>query len=281
MENHVLDTTKVERFEQFLKEEEYGTATIEKYLRELKGFREWLGNRVVSKETATEFKLHLQKKGYAPVTVNSKLSALNVFFRFAGWEECRMRFLRIQRQLFRKRSKELTREEYERLLKTAREKGNERLALLMETVCATGIRVSEIPYITVEAVRQGRTEVSLKGKVRVIFLTGKLCQKLLKYVKKQEIASGEIFLTGNRKGLSRRQIWREMKGLCKNAGVEATKVFPHNLRHLFAIAFYKVSKDIVKLADVLGHSSIETTRIYLKTTGEEHTRHLDRMRLVT
>lgn len=281
MEDHVLDTTKVERFEQFLKEEEYGTATIEKYLRELKGFREWLGNRVVSKETATEFKLHLQKEGYAPVTVNSKLSALNVFFRFAGWEECRMRFLRIQRQLFRKRSKELTREEYERLLKAAREKGNERLALLMETVCATGIRVSEIPYITVEAVRQGRTEVSLKGKVRVIFLTGKLCQKLLKYVKKQEIKSGEIFLTGNRKGLSRRQIWREMKGLCKNAGVEATKVFPHNLRHLFAIAFYKVSKDIVKLADVLGHSSIETTRIYLKTTGEEHTRHLDRMRLVT
>lgn len=281
MEDHILDTTKVERFEQFLKEEEYGTATIEKYLRELKGFREWLGNRVVSKETSTEFKLHLQKEGYAPVTVNSKLSALNVFFRFAGWEECRMRFLRIQRQLFRKRSKELTREEYERLLKAAREKGNERLALLMETVCATGIRVSEIPYITVEAVRQGRTEVSLKGKVRVIFLTGKLCQKLLKYVKKQEITSGEIFLTGNRKGLSRRQIWREMKGLCKNAGVEATKVFPHNLRHLFAIAFYKVSKDIVKLADVLGHSSIETTRIYLKTTGEEHTRHLDRMRLVT
>ena len=150
----------------------------------------------------------------------------------------------------------------------------------METVCGTGIRVSEVSYITVEAVKRGRTEVNLKGKVRVIFLSEKLCRKLLKYIKKQEITTGEVFLTGNGKGLSRRQIWREMKGLCESAGVEATKVFPHNLRHLFATAYYKVSRDIVKLADVLGHSSIETTRIYLKTTGEEHTRHLEKMGLV-
>ncbi len=281
MENRVLTDTRIKEFEQYLKEAEYGRATIEKYLRELRDFQRWLGERDVSKEAAAEFKAYLQKEGYAPVTVNAKLSALNVFFRFAGWEECRVRFLRIQRQLFRSQSKELTREEYGRLLRTAREKGKERLALLMETVCGTGIRVSEVAYITVEAAKRGRTEVNLKGKVRVIFLPEKLCKKLLKYAKKQEIASGEIFLTGSGKGLSRRQIWREMKGLCEDAGVEATKVFPHNLRHLFATAFYKVSRDIVKLADVLGHSSIETTRIYLKTTGEEHTRSLDRLGLVT
>lgn len=281
MENRVLTDTRMKEFEQYLKEAEYGRATIEKYLRELREFRRWLGERAVSKEEAAEFKAYLQKEGYAPVTINAKLSALNVFFRFAGWEECRVRFLRIQRQLFRSQSKELTRKEYGRLLRTAREKGKERLALLMETVCGTGIRVSEVTYITVEAAKRGRTEVNLKGKVRVIFLPEKLCKKLLKYAKKQKIASGEIFLTGNGKGLSRRQIWREMKGLCEDAGVEATKVFPHNLRHLFATAFYKVSRDIVKLADVLGHSSIETTRIYLKTTGEEHTRSLDRLGLVT
>ncbi|MCI9335301.1 MAG: tyrosine-type recombinase/integrase [Lachnospiraceae bacterium] len=224
MEDHGLTDEKWEAFGEYLKENEYGAATIEKYLRELRGFKQWLDGRTVSKETAAEYKAHLQKEGYAPVTVNAKLSALNVFFRFAGWEECRVRFLRIQRQLFRNQSKELTREE--------------------------------------------------------IFLSEKLCRKLLKYIKKQEITSGEIFLTGNGKGLSRRQIWREMKGLCESAGVEATKVFPHNLRHLFATVYYKVSRDIVKLADVLGHSSIETTRIYLKTTGKEHTRHLEKMGLV-
>ena len=280
MGDHALTDEKWEAFGKYLRGNEYGTATIEKYLRELRGFKEWLSGRMVSRETASEFKAYLLKEGYAPVTVNAKLSALNVFFRFAGWEECRVRFLRIQRELFRNQSKELTKEEYEKLLRTAREKGKERLALLMETVCGTGIRVSEVAYITVEAVRRGRAEVNLKGKVRVIFLPERLCRKLLKYVKKQEIESGEIFLTCSGKGLSRRQIWREMKGLCESAGVEETKVFPHNLRHLFATVYYKVSRDIVKLSDVLGHSSIETTRIYLKTTGEEHTRHLEKMGLV-
>ena len=281
MEEHILTDEGLEAFKQHLKEEEYGAATIEKYLRELQGFQRWLGERGVSKETAAGFKTYLQGEGLAPVTINSKLSTLNVFFRFAGWEECRVRFLRIQRQLFRNPSKELTREEYERLLKTAREKGKERLALLMETVCGTGIRVSEVAYITMEAARQGRAQVDLKGKIRVIFLPDRLCRKLLKYGKAQGIDSGEIFLTGSGQRLSRRQIWREMKGLCESAKVEADNVFPHNLRHLFATAFYKISRDIVKLADILGHSSIETTRIYLKTAGEEHTRYLDQMKLVT
>lgn len=278
---HILTEEKLAEFEKKLKEEEYGAATIEKYLRELRSFKEWINGKMVDKEMAAEFKAYLQKENYAPATVNSKLSALNAFFHFAGWGECRVKFLRIQRQLFRNQSKELTKEEYGKLLKTAKEKGNERLVLLMETICSTGIRVSEVAYITVEAARRGRTEINLKGKIRVIFLPEKLCRKLLKYAKKQKIEAGEIFLTGKGKGLSRRQIWREMKGLCESAGVEKTKVFPHNLRHLFAVAFYKISGDIVKLADMLGHSSVETTRIYLKTAGEEHMRYLDQLGLVT
>lgn len=277
---HVITNEKIDEFEKHLKKEEYGSATIEKYLREVRSFREWIGSRGVDKEAAAGFKAYLQQANYASVTVNSKLSALNVFFCFAGWEECRVKFLRIQRQLFRNQSKELTREEYGKLLEAARGKGNRRLALLMETICGTGIRVSEVSYVTVEAAKLGRAEVNLKGKIRMIFLPGKLCRKLLKYAKEQEIGSGEIFRTGSGKGLSRRQIWREMKGLCESAGVEKSKVFPHNLRHLFATTFYKISRDIVKLADMLGHSSIETTRIYLKTTGEEHMRYLDKMGLV-
>lgn len=278
---HILTNEKLAEFEKHLKQEEYGDATIEKYLRELRVFQEWMNGRAVDKEIVAGFKAYLQGENYAPCTVNAKLSALNVFFRYAGWDECRVKFLRIQRQLFRNQSKELSREEYEKLLKAAKDKGKEKLALLMEAICGTGIRVSEVPYITVEAAKRGRTEVSLKGKVRIIFFPEKLCRKLLKYAKGQGITAGEIFLTGNGKGISRRQIWREMKNLCRSAGVEESKVFPHNLRHLFATAFYKISGDIVKLADMLGHSSIETTRIYLKTTGEEHVRYLGRMGLVT
>lgn len=278
---HILSDEKLAEFERYLKQEEYGAATIEKYLRELRIFRGWLNGRVVDKEIMAGFKAYLQGENYAPCTVNAKLSALNVFFRFTGWDECRVKFLRIQRQMFRNRSKELSREEYGKLLKAARDKGKEKLALLMETICGTGIRVSEVSYITVEVVKRGRAEVNLKGKVRIIFFPEKLCRKLLKYAKEQEITSGEIFLTGSGKGISRRQIWREMKDLCRSAEVEESKVFPHNLRHLFATVFYRISGDIVKLADMLGHSSIETTRIYLKTTGEEHVQFLGRMGLVT
>ena len=171
--------------------------------------------------------------------------------------------------------------EYDRLLETARERGQERLALLMETICATGIRVSEVRYITMEAAQRGRAEISLKGKIRTILLPGKLCRKLLKYARQHKTVSGEIFLTRNGIPLSRRQIWAELKRLCKYAGVEPSKVFPHNLRHLFATTFYKACKDIARLADVLGHSSIETTRIYLVTSGTEHARQLNRLGLVS
>lgn len=183
--------------------------------------------------------------------------------------------------MFRDSSRDLTRGDYNRLITAAQGRGLDRLALLMETICATGIRVSEVRYITVEAARQGRTEIALKGKIRTILLPNKLCRKLLKFAKKQKTVSGEIFLTKNGKPVSRCQIWAEMKALCKYAGVEPSRVFPHNLRHLFAASFYQAYRDIVKLADVLGHSSIETTRIYLLTSGTEHQRQLDRLGLVS
>ena len=196
------------------------------------------------------------------------------------WRDLRVRPLRLQRKLFRDESRDLSKAEYDRLVSTAERLGRERLALLLETICATGIRVSEVRYVTVEAAERGKAEISLKGKIRTILLPGKLCRKLLKYARKNKTASGEIFLTRNGTGLSRRQIWAEMKALCAEAGVEAGKVFPHNLRHLFARTFYHVCRDVAKLADVLGHSSIEATRIYLISTGAEHARTLERLGLV-
>lgn len=209
------------------------------------------------------------------------LAAVNKLLVCMGREDCKVRYLKLQRQMFRKSERELTRAEYQRLLDAAQARGDIRLLLLLETLCATGIRVSELQYITVEAARNGVAEIALKGKIRTILLPTKLCRKLLKYAKQQKTASGEIFLTRNGTPLSRRQIWAEMKGLCKTAGVAASEVFPHNLRHLFAAAFYRASRDIVKLADVLGHSSLETTRIYLLTSGAEHQRQLDRLGLVS
>ena len=281
MNSRTIQTAQIDAFEQHLQLEERVSGTIEKYLRDIRSFTAWLGGSPLGKETAAGWKAHLRSAGLCPETVNSKLSALNKFLKFLGREECRVKYLRIQRKLFRRTERELSRADYNRLLETANAMGKTRLALLMETICATGIRVSEVKYITAEAVAAGRAEVSLKGKIRTILIPQKLCRKLQKYAKKQKIVSGEIFLTRNGKGLSRRQIWAEMKGICRRAGVAASKVFPHNLRHLFAQTFYRAYRDVVKLADVLGHSSIETTRIYLVSTGEEHARQLDRLGLVT
>ncbi len=281
MEKCQLTVEQIASYGQFLYREERSPGTIEKYLRDINTFVQWLGDRDVTKELTATWKSCLLEQGYAPVTINSMLSALNGLFKFLGWNECRVKLLKIQRRLFRDTNRELTRSEYDRLLATAKELGRDRLALLIETIGATGIRVSEVKYITVEAARKGKAEISLKGKIRVILLSAKLCRKLLKYAKKQKTASGAIFRTKSGKDLSRRQIWAELKGLCERAGVAPTKVFPHNLRHLFATIFYKACKDIVKLADVLGHSSIETTRIYLVTSGTEHQRQLDRLGLVS
>ena len=270
---------RINRFTAQLTAEGRSAGTIEKYQRDVRAFVEWLDD--LGLEEAAGWREHLLKEGYAAVTVNSMLSAVNQFLKFLGREDCKIKFLRVQRRTFREKSKELTKGEYQKLLDTAHVEGQERLELLMETICATGIRVSEVRYITVEAADRCEAEISLKGKIRTILLPAKLSRKLLKYARKQKIASGEIFLTGSGKSLSRRQIWREMKALCKKAGVEASKVFPHNLRHLFATTFYKACKDIVKLADILGHSSINTTRIYLVTTGAEHARQLEKLGLVT
>ncbi len=239
------------------------------------------GSAAVTKAKAWRWRDVLCEKGYAPVTVNTMLTALNLFFRFLGREDCRVKTLRIQRKFFRSSERELCRREYEQLVRAAKEKGKQRLALLIETMGATGIRVSEVKYITVEAVRQSRAEIALKGKIRTILIPDQLKKKLRQYAGEKGISSGEIFITKSGKGISRQQIWAEMKRLCPSAGILKTKVFPHNLRHLFARAFYRVCRDIVKLADVLGHSHIATTRIYLTSTGEEHARHLERLHLVS
>lgn len=280
MDEYYLTPEQIAAYGLYLRREEHAPGTIEKYLRDIRTFAAWLDGRPLTRELAAEWKEHLLATGHVPGTVNSMLAALNSFLRFLGLD-FRVKFLKIQRRMFRDQSRELTREEYGLLVSTARADGKERLALLMEAICATGVRVSEVQYLTVEAARTGRAEISLKGKIRVILLTNKLCRKLLKYARKNKIASGEIFITRSGKGMSRRQIWAEMKALCKAAGVDAEKVYPHNLRHLFARTFYKSCKDIARLADVLGHSSIETTRIYLLTTGAEHTRQLERLRLVS
>lgn len=268
-------------FAALLRGDERSEGTIEKYLRDVRKFFCWLADKTLEKVQVCAWRTTLLADGYAPETVNSMIVALNRFLDFIGRSDCRVHTLRIQRKLFRRQERELTRTEYERLVQTAERKGQERLSLLLEAITATGIRVSEVKYLTVEAARAGRAEVALKGKIRVILLPNKLCRKLLKYAKKQKTVSGEIFLTKNGKSLSRRQIWSEMKHLCKFAGVEASKVFPHNLRHLFATVFYQACKDIAKLADVLGHSSIETTRIYLITSGTEHARQLAHLRLIS
>ncbi len=280
MKNYILTNRQIVSFRRHLKQEEREQSTIEKYVRDVRLFEAWLSGRRVTAEIVTDWKNYLRTKGYKPETINDKLSALNKFFVFMRWLECRIKYLKIQKRLFRGTEKELTKGDYVRLLETADTLRKNRLALLIETICATGIRVSEVRYITMEAVRAGYADVALKGKIRTILLPAKLCRKLQKYARKQKIASGEIFITRTGKGVSRRQIWAEMKALCKKAGVAASKVFPHNLRHLFARTFYRACRDVAKLADVLGHSSIETTRIYLISTGKEHTRQLERLGLI-
>ena len=280
MEPRVLTTTLIKSFQAELIKQERAAATIEKYMHDIRTFYAWLGNREVTPETVHEWKKSLTER-FSPGTVNGKLAALNALFTFTGWTDCRARSLKLQRRAFRDDARELTRDEFYRLVTTAERLGKDRLALLLEAIGSTGVRVSEVKYFTVEAACRGAAEIALKGKIRTILLPGKLCRKLLKYARKQKIASGEIFLTRSGKPINRKQIWAEMKALCKQAGVAPGKVFPHNLRHLFAQTFYHQTHDVVKLADVLGHSSLTTTRIYLISTGEEHQRELEKLKLVS
>ena len=273
-----IDAKKIRQFIRFLRERGASAGTMEKYQRDLRRFAAWLDGTPASREAAVRWRESLLAEGCRPATVNSMLAAVNAFFRCMGWN-IHAEFLRVQKKTFCDPRRELTRPDYFQLLETAGRLRKERLFLLLETVCATGIRVGEVRYITVEAAKAGKAEISLKGKIRTILLPGKLCRKLLGYARKHKTASGEIFLTRSGKSISRKQIWAEMKALCRKAGVEPGKVFPHNLRHLFARTFYQTCRDVVKLSDVLGHSSIETTRIYLISSGTEHMRLLERMRM--
>ena len=289
-ENRYITGESLIQFHRFLQQEERSAGTIEKYMRDVKNFAFWIKDQIsmssgfpcceVTKDTAIRWKQYLLQSGRAPSTVNSMLAAVNTYFKFMSWQDLHIKAIRLQRSFFRSRDRELTKTEYEKLISAARRKGDEQLVLLMETICATGIRVSEVRYITREAAAKGRTQISLKGKLRMILIPGQLCQKLQKYARKKGIGSGELFLTTGGRRLDRRQIWAKMKALCGAAGVAREKVFPHNLRHLFARCFYRASRDISALANMLGHSSIETTRIYLISTGAEHMKILSRMHLI-
>lgn len=270
----------IQNFMRYLAEQERSAATIEKYSHALERFRAWLPeDGAVEKADVIRYKELLSEK-YAPAGVNATLAAINGVFRFLGWEECVVKPLHIQRRVFASASRELSREEYQRLVNTARQKKDTRLVLLLQLMASTGIRVSEIRYVTAEAVEKKIISIRLKGKVRTILLPDKLCIQLCKYQKEKDIQSGPLFLTRKGKILGRKEIWAQMKRLCEAAGVSKEKVFPHNLRHLFARSFYHEQQDIVKLADLLGHSNIETTRIYLLSSGQEHRQILERLQLI-
>lgn len=267
-------------FEKYLVNEEKSKNTVEKYLRDLRSFKEFTGNNEVNKETVIRYKENLISKGYAVKSVNSMIISINVFLAFKGLEHMKARTIKEQRQIYCPEEKELTREEYIDLVNAAEKNGKIRLKNIIQTICGTGIRISELKFITVEAVKSGKAYVYCKGKRRTVFIIKSLQKKLLKYIKDEKIKSGCIFVTRTGKPVSRTNIWRDMKKLCEKAKVNPEKVFPHNLRHLFARVFYGIEKDIVKLADVLGHNSINTTRIYIISTGEEHRRYMERMRLI-
>ena len=278
MERH-LNKGQLRTFQADLAREERSPATVEKYLRDVKAFFAFQGDKVVTKEGVIRFKRYLQER-YKPASVNSMLAAVNRFFKGCGWYDCLVRPLKLQRQTFRDGSRELTREEYFRLLKAAQIRGKTRLCLLMQTICATGIRVSELPFITREAVNAGRATVCLKGKTRVVLLPAALCRTLKTYLKECRIRSGSIFVTRSGCPLDRSNILHDMKALCRWAGVATEKVYPHNLRHLFACQYYQAVKDLSRLADILGHENINTTRIYTRVSGAEQRREMEVLDLV-
>lgn len=259
--------------------EEKSAATREKYARDLRRFTAFAAGRALEKALVLEYKAALTGR-YAVASANSMLAAVNGFLKFAGRADCCVRQFKVQRQTFCPAEKELTRAEYTRLVQAARAKGSQRLCLILQTICGTGIRVSELVHITAEAARRGEAVITCKGKTRVVFIPAKLQKLLLAYLKQQGVASGAVFVTRTGRPLSRCNIWREMKGLCTRAHVSPGKVFPHNLRHLFARVFYALEHDIAKLADILGHSSINTTRIYIVSTGAEHRKKLEKLRLI-
>ena len=280
MKGRILSKALLAKFREHLILEERSEATIEKYCRDVYAFNTYADGAEITKELAIAYKNKLKDDGYAVRSINSMLASINSLFAFLGWHDLKVKSIKVQQQIFCPEEKELTKAEYMRLVNTAKAKHNERLCLILQTICGTGIRVSELQFITVEAAKRGEATVSCKGKTRSVFIVRELKKKLLRYAAEQGIESGCIFITRGGKPISRTNIWRDMKSLCEEADVNPNKVFPHNLRHLFARVFYGIEKDIAKLADILGHSSINTTRIYIISTGSEHRKHMENMRLI-
>lgn len=274
-----ITNDRILRFKEYLIEEERATATVEKYMRDIRAFAQWLAGTEVCKSAVVEYKQAITKD-YAPASVNSMLSALNSFFEFNHWFGCKVKTLKLPKQIFSASEQVLSKAEYARLLEAAKAKRNEKLYLLMQTICATGIRISELRFITVEAVAAKQAIINCKGKMRVVIFPQQLCKLLQRYLKEQNLKSGSVFVTKSGKPLDRSNLWREMKQLCSAANVNSSKVFPHNFRHLFARTYYSLHKDIVRLADILGHTSVNTTRIYTMESGEIHRRQLQRMGLL-
>lgn len=270
---------KITEFKKYLIEQERSRYTIDKYIHDAKVFIEFVNDRTVNKEIVIEFKSFLGER-YAASSANSMLAAVNNFLKFIGYADLRVKPFKIQRALFVPEEKELFRNEYLSLIEAAKQQKNERLVLIVETICATGIRVSELKFITVESVGTGRAEIKCKGKLRTVFLPPKLCKLLKKYIQKQKITAGAVFITRSGKQLDRSNIWRDMKKLCGLTVVPPQKVFPHNLRHLFARTYYSLEKDLSRLADILGHSNVNTTRIYTVESGQIHARQIERLNLV-
>lgn len=275
----IITNSKINDFENYLRSDEKSANTITKYLHDVKMFWKFINADEVKKDSVVKFKVSLIEK-YKVTSANSMIASINAFLRFIGWTDCCIKQFKIQKKAFCSEKKELTKSEYFRLVSAAKEEGNERLNLILQTICGTGIRVSELQFITVEAVRRGEAIVSCKNKTRTVFIVRKLQKKLLNYIKNKNIITGCIFVTKFGKPMNRCNIWREMKALCKRAGVPSDKVYPHNPRHLFARTFYGIEKDLAKLADILGHSSINTTRIYIVSTGIEHRKRMENMRLI-
>ena len=269
----------INRYKEYLMNEEKSNVTIEKYARDIRTFYTWMEGRELTKSLVLAYKEALIEK-YSPASVNSVIAALNGFFEYNEWFGLKVKSLKLQKAIFTQSEKELTKQEYERLLYAAKQKKNERLYLIMQTICSTGIRVSELKYITVDAVHKGQTQVKLKGKIRVVMLPKELCQLLRKYIRERKITSGSVFVTRKGHPIDRHSIWKAMKQLCESAGVPKEKVFPHNLRHLFARTYYTLQKDIVRLADILGHSNVNTTRIYTIENGEVHRMQMNKLGLV-
>lgn len=276
----ILTLNEISQFSNYLRLAEKSKATIEKYIRDVKAFSNYAGETPINKEIIIAYKNKLISDGYAIRSINSILASINSLLCFLEKSELRVKSIKMQKQIFRPEERELTKAEYIRLVKTAERRRQTRLALILETICSTGIRVSELKFITLESVKRGEADVSCKNKTRTVFIVRELRKKLIAYCKVHGIKSGKIFITNSGNAICRTNIWREMKNLCKDAGVDPQKVFPHNLRHLFARIFYMIEKDIAKLADILGHSSIDTTRIYIISTGREHRRKMETMHLI-